>query len=218
MWNKLKEIYGRDDNVKRAKVESLRGQFDQMKMREDENIAKYVERVKACVSAIKASGGDIKEEIIVSKVLRTLLPIYAIIVFAIQERRCEANHKINLEAIVGRLTTFELDNLDNYVPAFKNFELAFQARLTLKEVGKRLKETQSKNEDESEESSNNDFEVVEALLARKYSREKGKYKGKVPLICFSCEEIGHIVVGCPHKLNKDKKKYYKWIGKKVVTQ
>ena len=37
MWIKLKEIYGGDDNVKRAKAESLRGQFDQMKMREDEN-------------------------------------------------------------------------------------------------------------------------------------------------------------------------------------
>ena len=30
MWNKLKKIYGGDDNVKRAKVESLRGHFDQM--------------------------------------------------------------------------------------------------------------------------------------------------------------------------------------------
>ena len=36
-----------------------------MKMREDENIAKYVERIKASVSVIKASGGDIKEETIV---------------------------------------------------------------------------------------------------------------------------------------------------------
>ena len=49
-----------------------------MKTREDENIAKYVERVKACVSAIKASSGDIKEEIVISKVLKRLLPIYAI--------------------------------------------------------------------------------------------------------------------------------------------
>ena len=31
MWKKLKEIYGGDDNVRRAKAESLRGQFDQMK-------------------------------------------------------------------------------------------------------------------------------------------------------------------------------------------
>ena len=35
MWNKLKEIYGGDENVRRAKEKILRGQFDQMKMRED---------------------------------------------------------------------------------------------------------------------------------------------------------------------------------------
>ena len=69
---------------------------------------------------IKASGGEIKDEIVVSKVLRTLLPIYATRVSTIQERRCEANRKITLDAIVGRLTTFELDNYDNYVLASKN--------------------------------------------------------------------------------------------------
>ena len=69
MQNKLKEIYGGDDNVKRAKAENLRGKFDQMKMREDEDIAKYVKRIKESVSAIKASGGEIKEEIFISKVL-----------------------------------------------------------------------------------------------------------------------------------------------------
>ena len=59
MWTKLKNIQGIDDNVRRVKVESLRGHFDQMKMREGEKIAKYVERIKASVSTIKASGGDI---------------------------------------------------------------------------------------------------------------------------------------------------------------
>ena len=55
MWKKLKEIYGGDDNVRRAKAESLRGQFDQIKMRDDENIVKYVERIKASVSAVRDS-------------------------------------------------------------------------------------------------------------------------------------------------------------------
>ena len=55
MWNKLKDIYGGDENVRRAKVESLKGQFDHMRMREDENVAKYVERIKASVFAIRAS-------------------------------------------------------------------------------------------------------------------------------------------------------------------
>ena len=33
MWNKLKDIYGGDENVRRSKVESLREKIDQMKMR-----------------------------------------------------------------------------------------------------------------------------------------------------------------------------------------
>ncbi|MDF3680824.1 hypothetical protein P3S38_27995, partial [Enterobacter hormaechei] len=41
-----------------------------------------------------------------------------------------------------------------------------------------------------------DLEVIEALLGRKYSRGRGKFKGKVPLIYFSCEEIGHIAARC----------------------
>ena len=54
-----------------------------MRMREDENVAKYVKRIKASVSAIRASRGEIKEETIVSKILRNLLSIYAIGVSAI---------------------------------------------------------------------------------------------------------------------------------------
>ena len=46
-------------------------------MREDENVAKYVERIKASNSAIRASRGEIKEETILSKIIKTLLPIYA---------------------------------------------------------------------------------------------------------------------------------------------
>ena len=42
IWIKLKDIYGGDDNVRMDKAESIRGQFDEMKMREDENIAIYV--------------------------------------------------------------------------------------------------------------------------------------------------------------------------------
>ena len=91
-------------------------------MREDENVAKYVERIKASVNAIRASRGEIKEETSVSKILRTFLPIYEIRVSTIQEVRCDSNNKIGLDALVGRLTTFELDNFDNYVPTSKNID------------------------------------------------------------------------------------------------
>ena len=39
-----------------------------------------------------------------------------------------------------------------------------------------LKENQSDGEEETKESLDSDLEVVEAFLAKKYSRSKGKYK------------------------------------------
>ena len=129
MWTKLIDIYGGDDNIKRAKVESLRVQFDQIKMREDENIEKYAERINVSVSAVKSSTRKIEDVTLVRKVRITLLLIYAIKVSFIQEMRCDPNNKINLDALVGRLTTFELDNYDNYNLSSRNLESSFEAKV-----------------------------------------------------------------------------------------
>ena len=183
-------------------------------MREDENITKYVEIIKASVSAIKEFGGDIDDKIVVRKVLRTILPIYEIRVSTIQEMICDPNTNITLDALVGRLIAFELDNYDNYVPSSKGIQLAFEAKLSLKKKIKKSKANQSESEEEKEECSDNDLEVVEALFARKYSKDKGKYKGKIPLIYFSCEEVGHIVVRCPNRVDKDETNRNEFKGKK----
>lgn len=39
MWDKLAQIHGEDTNMLRAKEESLRGKFDDMRMKEGETIA-----------------------------------------------------------------------------------------------------------------------------------------------------------------------------------
>ena len=103
-------------------------------------------------------------------------------------------------------------NYANYVPAAKNIEFSFEAKLSLKEKGKKIKDIQSKSEEESEESSDSDLDIVEALLARKYFRGRGKYKGKVTLIYFSCEKIAHTAARCPNKERKDEKKSHKYNG------
>ena len=79
MWDALNTIYGGEKNVQRAKYESLRGKFDDMKTEEGENIAQYVARRKEVVSAIRGATSHIDDDTILSKFLRTLLPIYAII-------------------------------------------------------------------------------------------------------------------------------------------
>ena len=45
IWDKLQNIYEGDSKFKVAKIQTYRGQFEQLKMKEDENIASYVLRV-----------------------------------------------------------------------------------------------------------------------------------------------------------------------------
>ena len=87
MWDKLATIYGGDKNFNIAKVESLRGKFDEMRMLESETIAQYCERIKDVVNAIRGENEKIKNEVVVRNFLRRLPPRYAIRVFSIQELR-----------------------------------------------------------------------------------------------------------------------------------
>ena len=67
MWDALKTIYGGYKNVQRAKLESLRGKFDEMRVEEGEIVAQYVARIKV-VSAIKCVTSQIDDDTMLSKV------------------------------------------------------------------------------------------------------------------------------------------------------
>ena len=91
----------------------MKGKFDDMKMEEGENVAQYGARMKEVVSSIRSLGGQLLVEIVSRKYLRTLLPIYAIRVSAIQELRCIQGNTFTFEGIIERITTFELSNFNN---------------------------------------------------------------------------------------------------------
>ena len=118
-----------------------------------------------------------------------------------------------MDALVWRLTAFELDNYDNYVPSSKNFESTFKAKIILKDCGKKSKVTSLESEEETKESLDS-LEVVKALLEKKYSKSRGKYKGNIPLIYFSCEQVVHIVTRWPKREDRDENKSNKLKGKK----
>ena len=193
MCDALQTIYGGEKNVERTKSESLRGKFDDMRMEEGENIAQYVARIKEVVSAIKGSTSSIDDDTMLSKVLRKFLAIYAIRVFAIQELRCIAGNNLTLEGLVGRLTDFELSNFDNYKPGA--IESSFKDKLLLKDSEDPYKQKKRRKEkcvSSDSDTDEEDVDHLEAFLARRFHRGKGKFKGKLPIICFNCNEIGHV--------------------------
>jgi hypothetical protein len=53
IWDNLRNIYEGDTKVKEAKLQTYRGQFEQLKMKEDENIAAYFLRVDEIVNEMR---------------------------------------------------------------------------------------------------------------------------------------------------------------------
>ena len=125
------------------------------------------------VSSIRSLGGQLSEEIVCSKYLRTLLPIYAIRVLAIQELRFIPKNILSFEGIIGRLTTFELSNFDNYKP--ENFESTFKSKMTIKEneeVQRKKKSEKGKYVSSDSSTDEDDVDQLEAFLARRFHRGK----------------------------------------------
>ena len=174
MWDALHIIYGGDKNVQRVKSESLKGKFDYMRMEEGENIAQYVDRIKEVVSVIKGATSQIEDDTILRKILRTLLPIYAIRFSAIQELRCIPGNNLTLEGLVGRLTAFELSNFNNYKP--ESLESNFKAKFLLKysDEKKQKKKRKIKHVSSDSDTNEEDVEQLEEMLTRRFHRGKKK--------------------------------------------
>ena len=73
IWVKLETIYQGDEKVKESKLLTLKKQFDNLKMSEDENISTYFWRIDEIVNSRKGLGEQIEERDVVSKVIWSIL-------------------------------------------------------------------------------------------------------------------------------------------------
>ena len=58
----------------KAKLQTHRRKFEQICMKEEENIAGYLQRVDEVVNTIRGLGEDVDEAKVVEKILRSLTP------------------------------------------------------------------------------------------------------------------------------------------------
>ena len=70
--DKLENIYAGDSNVKKAKLQIYRAKFEQLRMKEDYNIAAYFQYVDEITNTLEGLGELVEEKTIIWKILRTL--------------------------------------------------------------------------------------------------------------------------------------------------
>jgi hypothetical protein len=106
IWNKLQIIYEGDAKVKQAKLQTYRGQFESLKMKEEENIVEYLLRVNEIFNTIKGLGEELDDKIVVQKVLRSLPMRYDPKVSTLEDQ--ENLDKLIVDELHGIITTYEM--------------------------------------------------------------------------------------------------------------
>eukprot|EP00253_Pinus_taeda_P023041 PITA_23041 len=108
IWDKIVLSYEGDDQVKRAKLQTLTIQYENLNMYNDESVANYFLRVDEIVNCMKNLGEEIKEVVAVEKVLRSLFLRFESKVSAIEEK--ENLQNLKMSQLHRILTAYEMRN------------------------------------------------------------------------------------------------------------
>ncbi|XP_022041892.1 uncharacterized protein LOC110944539 [Helianthus annuus] len=83
-WETLRMEFQGDSQVQAVKLQSLRREFENFNMKDDEVVGEYFSRVTANVSLQRAFGEEVSDQKVVEKILRSLSPKFDYVIPSIE--------------------------------------------------------------------------------------------------------------------------------------
>jgi len=153
-------------------------------MYNDESVANYFLHIDGIVNCMKILGEEIKEVVLVERVLRSLSSKFESKVSTIEEKK--TLQSLTMSKLHGILTAYKMRKGG---PSDKR-------EATFKALG---------NGDYND-SGNMSGEEEESNFVKNLQQGSGRFRGKLRFKCFSCGRVGHYATKCPHKDKLDKGK------------
>ena len=105
VWESIRIRYLGTERVQKARLQTLRGELERLKMKEDESINDFSGKISGIVEKFKSLGSRLDEEVIVRKFLNSVPKKYLPIVAPIEQY--SDLESMPFEEAVGRLKAYE---------------------------------------------------------------------------------------------------------------
>ncbi|CAM8964908.1 unnamed protein product [Rhodiola kirilowii] len=214
-WDILQTAFEGTDKVRNSRMQAVTTKFEEMKMKEDENISEYNTRVLELSNEASALGKPIDEERLASKILRSLPPRFAMKVTAIEEMHDIT--KLKLDELMGSLRTYEI-NQDFQTSEQKGIALKAdmtedkldagctteQLAMMAQNFGRMVRKINRRGPEQGQSSSTGYRNWKSSRPRSSDSRQDSSDKEKEEIQCHACKGFGHIASQCANTLMKRK--------------